>query len=108
MVEPAKNSIWNYLIPLWQLEQVSSTFGRRGVEVGLTSHCMVPYVDIAQNSVSKVDKLCYTYKGIVCKTGRRFYQAPNSLTTITIVSFFYAISHVCRAPRGGLHASVPK
>ena len=38
MVEPAKNSIWNYLIPLWQLEQVSSTFGRRGVEVGLTSH----------------------------------------------------------------------
>ena len=39
MVEPAKNSIWNYLIPLWQLEQVSSTFGRRGVEVSLTSHC---------------------------------------------------------------------
>lgn len=38
MVEPAKNSIWNYLIPLWQLEQVSSTFGRRGVEVSLTSH----------------------------------------------------------------------
>ena len=41
MVEPAKNSIWIYLIPLWQLEQVSSTFGRRGVEVSLTSHfCM--------------------------------------------------------------------
>lgn len=38
MVEPAKNSIWIYLIPLWQLEQVSSTFGRRGVEVSLTSH----------------------------------------------------------------------
>ena len=38
MDEPAKNSIWNYLIPLWQLEQVSSTFGRRGVEVSLTSH----------------------------------------------------------------------
>ena len=38
MVEPAKNSIWNYLIPPWQLEQVSSTFGRRGVEVSLTSH----------------------------------------------------------------------
>ncbi len=61
---------------------------------------MVPDVGIAQNSVSKVDRLCYTYKGIVCKTGRRFYQAPNSLTTITIVSFFYAISHTCRAPRG--------
>lgn len=38
MDEPAKNSIWNYLIPLWQLEQVSSIFGRRGVEVSLTSH----------------------------------------------------------------------
>ena len=38
MVEPAKNSIWIYLIPLWQVEQVSSTFGRRGVEVSLTSH----------------------------------------------------------------------
>ena len=38
MVEPAKNSIWIYLIPLWQLEQVSSTLGRRGVEVSLTSH----------------------------------------------------------------------
>ena len=62
---------------------------------------MVPDVGIAQNGVSKVDRLCYTYKGIVCKTGRRFYQAPNSLTTITIVSFFYAISHACRASRGG-------
>ncbi len=51
---------------------------------------MVPDVDIVQNRVSKVDRLCYTYKGIVCKMGRRFYQAPNSLTTITIVSFFYA------------------
>ena len=40
MVEPAKNSIWIYLIPLWQLEQVSSTFGRRGVEVSLTSHSL--------------------------------------------------------------------
>lgn len=30
--------VWNYLIPLWHLEQVSSTFGRRGVEVSLTSH----------------------------------------------------------------------
>ena len=39
MDEPAKNSIWNYLIPLWHLEQVSSIFGRRGVEVSLTSHC---------------------------------------------------------------------
>lgn len=38
MDEPAKNSIWNYLIPLWHLEQVSSIFGRRGVEVSLTSH----------------------------------------------------------------------
>lgn len=38
MDEPAKNSIWNYLIPLWQLEQVSSIFWRRGVEVSLTSH----------------------------------------------------------------------
>lgn len=41
MVEPAKNSIWIYLIPLWQVEQVSSTFGRRGVEVSLTSHFFV-------------------------------------------------------------------
>ena len=39
MDEPVKNSIWNYLIPLWHLEQVSSTFGRNGVEVSLTSHC---------------------------------------------------------------------
>ena len=38
MDEPAKNSIWNYLIPLWHLEQVSSIFGRREVEVSLTSH----------------------------------------------------------------------
>ena len=38
MDEPAKNSIWNYLIPLWHLEQVSSIFGRKGVEVSLTSH----------------------------------------------------------------------
>ena len=38
MDEPAKNSIWNYLIPLWHLEQVSSIFGRRGMEVSLTSH----------------------------------------------------------------------
>lgn len=38
MDEPAKNSIWNYLIPLWHLEQVSSIFWRRGVEVSLTSH----------------------------------------------------------------------
>lgn len=41
MDEPAKNSIWNYLIPLWHLEQVSSIFGRRGVEVSLTSHYFV-------------------------------------------------------------------
>lgn len=40
MDEPAKNSIWNYLIPLWHLEQVSSIFGRRGVEVSLTSHSL--------------------------------------------------------------------
>ena len=39
MDDPVKNSIWNYLIPLWHLEQVSSTFGRNGVEVSLTSHC---------------------------------------------------------------------
>lgn len=43
MDEPAKNSIWNYLIPLWHLEQVSSIFGRRGVEVSLTSHCSVSF-----------------------------------------------------------------
>lgn len=40
MDEPAKNSIWNYLIPLWHLEQVSSIFGRRGMEVSLTSHLL--------------------------------------------------------------------
>ena len=38
MDDPAKNSIWNYLIPLHYLEQVSSIFGRKGVEVSLTSH----------------------------------------------------------------------
>ena len=38
MDEPVKNSIWNYLIPLYYLEQVSSTFGRRVVELNLTSH----------------------------------------------------------------------
>lgn len=38
MDDPVKNSIWNYLIPLHYLEQVSSIFGRRGVEVSLTSH----------------------------------------------------------------------
>ena len=38
MDESVKNSIWNYLIPLHYLEQVSSTFGRNGVEVSLTSH----------------------------------------------------------------------
>ena len=41
--EHAKNSIWNYLIPLWQLEQVSSAFGRRGVEVSLTSRLKNSY-----------------------------------------------------------------
>ena len=42
MDEPVKNSIWNYLIPLHYLEQVSSTFGRNGVEVSLTSHlCLI-------------------------------------------------------------------
>ena len=50
MVEPAKNSIWNYLIPLWQLEQVSSTFGRRGVEVSLTSHSVAPVFVNCENS----------------------------------------------------------
>ena len=39
MDEPTKNSIWNYLIPLHYLEQVSSILERRGVEVSLTSHC---------------------------------------------------------------------
>ena len=43
MDEPAKNSIWNHLIPLWNLERVSSTFGRRGVEVSLTSHLKNSY-----------------------------------------------------------------
>ena len=38
MDEPVKNSIWNYLIPLHYLEQVSSILERRGVEVSLTSH----------------------------------------------------------------------
>ena len=38
MDDPAKNSIWNYLIPLHYLEQVSSIFGRKGVEVSLTIH----------------------------------------------------------------------
>ena len=38
MDDPAKNSIWNYLIPLHYLEQVSSILERRGVEVSLTSH----------------------------------------------------------------------
>lgn len=53
MVEPAKNSIWIYLIPLWQLEQVSSTFGRRGVEVSLTSHYSEYF---SANSAKKLDK----------------------------------------------------
>ena len=38
MDDPAKTSIWNYLIPLHYLEQVSSILERRGVEVSLTSH----------------------------------------------------------------------
>ena len=38
MDEPVKNSIWNYLIPLHYLEQVSSILERRGVEVSLTGH----------------------------------------------------------------------
>lgn len=48
------------------------------------------FAEFYEKPILQVDRLCYTYTGIVCKTGRRFYQAPNSLTTITIVSFFYA------------------
>ena len=57
MVEPAKNSIWIYLIPLWQLEQVSSTFGRRGVEVSLTSHFDVLCSDEGKKAHVKLDEI---------------------------------------------------
>ena len=48
MDEPVKNSIWNYLIPLHYLEQVSSILERRGVEVSLTSH-----FDIVHKTLNK-------------------------------------------------------
>ena len=57
MDEPAKNSIWNYLIPLWQLEQVSSIFGRRGVEVSLTSHYYESQAIL--NTVSRKNNVVY-------------------------------------------------
>lgn len=57
MDEPAKNSIWNYLIPLWQLEQVSSIFGRRGVEVSLTSHFDVLCGDEGKKASVKLDEI---------------------------------------------------
>lgn len=59
MVEPAKNSIWNYLIPLWQLEQVSSTFGRRGVEVSLTSHYAKLISSILQMLIERFQLFVY-------------------------------------------------
>lgn len=68
MVEPAKNSIWIYLIPLWQLEQVSSTFGRRGVEVSLTSHSGLrvrPVNGISRKSIDRLDDSAYTIKAVV-------------------------------------------
>ena len=62
MVEPAKNSIWIYLIPLWQLEQVSSTFGRRGVEVSLTSHWQEIFVDLSKRGIDNEGRNFYTCK----------------------------------------------
>ena len=59
MDEPAKNSIWNYLIPLWHLEQVSSIFGRRGVEVSLTSHYDLILHDILFHKIDKEGESCY-------------------------------------------------
>ena len=60
MDEPAKNSIWNYLIPLWHLEQVSSIFGRRGVEVSLTSHYLLKKLEAFYSVHHVVFILCYT------------------------------------------------
>ena len=60
MVEPAKNSIWNYLIPLWQLEQVSSTFGRRGVEVSLTRGHTIRQTKVCQKIIFNSARLCYS------------------------------------------------
>ena len=54
MDEPVKNSIWNYLIPLHYLEQVSSTFGRRGVEVSLTSYLLGLFFILLHFSLIKV------------------------------------------------------
>ena len=59
MVEPAKNSIWIYLIPLWQVEQVSSTFGRRGVEVSLTSHYAKLISSILQMLIERFQLFVY-------------------------------------------------
>ena len=78
MVEPAKNSIWNYLIPLWQLEQVSSTFGRRGVEVGLTSHC--PRKSLKKRAFQLDTDGGFIYDSLACfQTVRvRYLKAPRS------------------------------
>ena len=60
MDEPAKNSIWNYLIPLWHLEQVSSIFGRRGMEVSLTSHLCEDCLKFSADILMMAKGLCYT------------------------------------------------
>ena len=78
MDEPAKNSIWNYLIPLWQLEQVSSIFGRRGVEVSLTSHYQCKSLE---NVLFRLDTDGgFIYDSLACfQTVRvRYLKAPRS------------------------------
>ena len=48
------------------------------------------YVRKSMKILRKLKDYAIVIKVYVCKTGRCFYQAPNSLTTIMIVSFFYA------------------
>ena len=61
MDEPVKNSIWNYLIPLHYLEQVSSILERRGVEVSLTSHLQGILEISTNNAVAHKKYTMYNY-----------------------------------------------
>ena len=64
MDDPAKNSIWNYLIPLHYLEQVSSILERRGVEVSLTSHFIQKTLQIHHKSIDINAYRSYNIKAV--------------------------------------------